>query len=540
METVAPAAALHDTAGLLVDDFDLTVLGDDVVDVFLEEGVGLEELVDGVDAVALDGEVAVDFLFFGGFFLGGEVLVLEFGDHAADVGELVEIAVLAEAGEEVHALVGEFDAALLLVDGEVEVVVDDVHVFVLLLHVEILGALEDGLDAGFGEELDERFVLRQTAVAAEEEFGGFLVGLGVGVFGEAGPGVGEDFGDQHALGVVEFFDDGFEAVELLVFVVLAGGAADDEGGTGIVDEHGVDLVDDGVVVAALDEFFGVAAHVVAEVVEAELVVGAVGDVGVVGCFALVAVGLMLVDAIDGEAVELEEHAHPLGVALGEVVVDGDDVDALAGQCVEIDGEGGDEGFTLAGGHLGDFAAVEHDAADELDVVVDHVPGDHVAARHPLVLIDGLVLPVVAGDDVDAVAFDGQFAVVVGGGDDHLAVFGEAASRFLDDAEGLGQNVVEDFLSLVVGIFLQFVDALVDFLFLVDGHVVLFLDALAQGGQFVLLGLDLLADALLELDGFGAELVVGEFLNLGINLKGGVEVGFDLFQVAVGLGAEQFG
>ena len=130
--------------------------------------------------------------------------------------------------------------------------------------------------------------------------------------------------------------------------------------------------------------------------------------------------------------------------------------------------------------------------------------------------------------------------MVGGGDDHLAVFGEAASRFLDDAEGLGQNVVEDFLGLVVGIFLQFVDALVDFLFLVDGHVVLFLDALAQGGQFVLLGLDLLADALLELDGFGAELVVGEFLDLGINFKGGVEVGFDLFQVAVGLGAEQFG
>ena len=156
------------------------------------------------------------------------------------------------------------------------------------------------------------------------------------------------------------------------------------------------------------------------------------------------------------------------------------------------------------------------------------------------MIDGLVLPVVAGDDADAVAFDGQLAVVVGGGDDHLAVFGEAASRFLDDAEGLGQYVVEDFLSLVVGIFLQFVDAFVDFLFLVDGHVVLFLDALAQGGQFVLLGLDLLADALLELDGFGAELVVGEFLNLGINLKGGVEVGFRLFQVAVGLGAEQFG
>ena len=42
---------------------------------------------------------------------------------------------------------------------------------------------------------------------------------------------------------------------------------------------GVDLVDDGVVEAALDALAQLVHHVVAQVVEAELVVGAVGDVG---------------------------------------------------------------------------------------------------------------------------------------------------------------------------------------------------------------------------------------------------------------------
>ena len=68
---------------------------------------------------------------------------------------------------------------------------------------------------------------------------------------------------------------------------LVGGAGDDERGAGFVDEDGVDFVDDGVVVAALHAILDFELHVVAQVVEAELVVGAVGDVGAVGGAALV-------------------------------------------------------------------------------------------------------------------------------------------------------------------------------------------------------------------------------------------------------------
>ena len=62
-----------------------------------------------------------------------------------------------------------------------------------------------------------------------------------------------------------------------------GRAGDDERRAGLVDEDRVDLVDDAEVVAALDELGRVPGHVVAQVVEAELVVRAVGDVlGVLG------------------------------------------------------------------------------------------------------------------------------------------------------------------------------------------------------------------------------------------------------------------
>ncbi len=83
------------------------------------------------------------------------------------------------------------------------------------------------------------------------------------------------------------------------------------------------------------------------------------------------------DAADVEAEELVDASHPFGVAFGEVVVDGDDVDTLAGEGVEVDREGGDESFAFAGFHFGDGAFVEHHAADQLDVVMPHV--EHAAA-----------------------------------------------------------------------------------------------------------------------------------------------------------------
>ena len=41
--------------------------------------------------------------------------------------------------------------------------------------------------------------------------------------------------------------------------------------------------------------------------------------------------------------------------------------ALAGERVEIDRQGGDQGLAFAGLHLGDGAFVQHHAADQLDV-----------------------------------------------------------------------------------------------------------------------------------------------------------------------------
>ena len=137
-----------------------------------------------------------------------------------------------------------------------------------------------------------------------------------------------------------------------------------------------DLVHDRVVELALRVVERAELHVVAQVVEAELVVLAVRDVRPVRGLLLV-LALRVDDGARREPEEAVEAPHPLRVALGEVVVHRDDVDALAFERVQVAGEGRDEGLPFTGAHLGDRPFVEDHPADELHVVVPH-PEDALA------------------------------------------------------------------------------------------------------------------------------------------------------------------
>ena len=213
------------------------------------------------------------------------------------------------------------------------------------------------------------------------------------------------------LGAAQRRDDPREVV-----VDLRGGrrlAGDDQRRPRLVDEDRVDLVHDRVGVAALDDAVERDRHVVAQVVEPELGVRAVRDVGVVGRAALVERHHRL-DVGDGHAEPLEDAAVPLGVALGEVVVDGHEVGAAAGERVQVERHARDEGLAFTGLHLGDVALVQDDAAHHLDVEDALVGLAHarlargregleeqilelLAALEPLAELDGLALQLGVGE-----------------------------------------------------------------------------------------------------------------------------------------------
>ena len=158
---------------------------------------------------------------------------------------------------------------------------------------------------------------------------------------------------------------------------LLGRPGDDQRRARLVDQDRIDLVDDGVGQPPLDTILEAERQVVAQVIEAEFVVGAEGDVAGVGG-ALLGGILLALDHADRQAQETVHGTHPVRVTLRQVFVDGDDVHALAAERVEVGRERRHQRLALAGAHLGDLAFVQGEAADQLHVEVAHA--EHPARR----------------------------------------------------------------------------------------------------------------------------------------------------------------
>ena len=212
---------------------------------------------------------------------------------------------------------------------------------------------------------------------------------------------------------------------LVVHLVFALGdrTTDDERRTCVIDEHRVNLIDDGVVVSALYEVERRGGHVITQVVEAEFVVRTKGDIAGISTTALLAIGFIAVDAVNGQSEEHVNRSVPLAVTLSQVVVDGDYVNAFVREGIEVNGQCGNERLTFTGSHLGYLTLVQYNTTDELNVVVNHVPCNLVSSGSPVVMVQGFVAVYI--NKVEALV-SSEVAVHVVGCDDDVLAFSKAA------------------------------------------------------------------------------------------------------------------
>ncbi|OPZ75142.1 MAG: hypothetical protein BWY80_00285 [Firmicutes bacterium ADurb.Bin456] len=149
------------------------------------------------------------------------------------------------------------------------------------------------------------------------------------------PGLGDGGGMGLLIHIVIGFPDelrhnpGKGVVEFGGFFSLAG---NDQGCPGLVHQNAVHFVHNGVIKLPLDQLVRLVGHVVPQVVEAELVVGAVGDIGGISLPALPPIQPVhhQTDAQPQKGVDLP---HPLAVPPGQVVVYSHHMHALAGESV---------------------------------------------------------------------------------------------------------------------------------------------------------------------------------------------------------------
>ena len=377
VKTFAEAASGKDSSGVLVNDEDFAVLNH-IMHVFFIETVCTEELGNIVEFFALEGELFLEFLFLLNFFRIGKLGInIDVVQGFEEVGQDERVRIVA--GNQRASFFREVGFVVALFHGEEEVALNFLKETAVLFaarhEFRLFHALED---LGIFKNAEQFFMLRHAHFDLKQLRDRlFLLFVGGVLVVEHGLRLLNKAGAEQVLTIVEVRDGGFERIELMRGV--RDGTGNDQRSSGFIDEDRVDFVDDGEIVVALNKLFLAGSHAhVAEVVETEFAVGSVGDVARVLRAAFLRIHLVL-NAADRKPEVLVDESHPFGVALGEVVVDRDELAVFAGKRIEVKRHGCDEGFAFAGRHFRDFLFVERNAADDLDIERDHVPGELMVA-----------------------------------------------------------------------------------------------------------------------------------------------------------------
>ncbi len=111
-------------------------------------------------------------------------------------------------------------------------------------------------------------------------------------------------------------------------------------------------------------------HIIAQIIEAELVIGAVGNVAAVSGLPLVVIKAVLDDA-HGETEEVIKLAHGFGIAAGEVIIDRHHMHALAFKRVEVNRQRRHQRLAFTRAHFSNAAFMQDHAADQLYVERTH-------------------------------------------------------------------------------------------------------------------------------------------------------------------------
>ncbi len=138
----------------------------------------------------------------------------------------------------------------------------------------------------------------------------------------------------------------------------------------LVDQNGIHFIHNREAQTALHFVFNTQRHVVAQIIKTVFVVGAVSNIASIrsAFFFLI---LTRKNNAQAHAQFFIHRAHPTAVAIGEIIIHRHHMHALARQRIEIHRQRCHQRFTFTRAHLGNFAFVQHHAADHLHIKMAH-------------------------------------------------------------------------------------------------------------------------------------------------------------------------
>ncbi len=219
---------------------------------------------------------------------------------------------------------------------------------------------------------------------------------------------------------------------------------------------------------SLNQILKADGHIVSKVVETELVVCSESNVCKICFLPGLGIRLVLVYAVYAQSVELIKRSHPLGVSLCQIVVNRNHVHTESGKCVQEHWKGRNQGLSFTSCHLGDLALVQNDTSDQLHIVMNHIPGNHISAGHPAVVPDSgitIYLHIIEPCTQVLVKFGGIYP-------DGLILL-ESAGSGLHYGKGNRKHFIQHNLHILVDFLLETVVLGCQFFFLPCGNLNIF-------------------------------------------------------------------
>ena len=100
-----------------------------------------------MNSFSLDGVICYELVFCRLLFLGGNVLPVYLRNLGSYIRKHEELRIAYQGGNVLVAFVGHLNRLLLLIDDEIQRIGDNMHLLVLVLHVEVVGLLQKLLHA---------------------------------------------------------------------------------------------------------------------------------------------------------------------------------------------------------------------------------------------------------------------------------------------------------------------------------------------------------------------------------------------------------
>ena len=147
-------------------------------------------------------------------------------------------------------------------------------------------------------------------------------------------------------------------------------SGNDKRSSRLIDQYGIDLINDRIMQISLYELLLVDYHVITQIIKTELIICYISDITIV-CLTTLVIVHIIQNNSNRQSKEFMYFTHPLGISLRQVVIDRYDTDTLALQSVQICRKCGYQCLTFTGLHLCDTSLMQDNTTNDLYSVMFH-------------------------------------------------------------------------------------------------------------------------------------------------------------------------